>query len=496
MVTTRSQEKGLSTPVSASKVQVIVPTTTQSTPRPTDSPSTTRKTRSSPRQSDSTKRPVSTMGTSASKAKSNSDVDGFLVQERNEDSEHAVSDSAQELAQRSPTLLPERPTTHSRADMLEASNAFNDIVAPGPPVDPTEKESLNLPERLKFSPPRSTAVPLNTHKRFRSEEPANQVAFNNEHDKGPFSSTIEPVTTTSASDESDDTPEVVSIVLKKSTDRLAHGHKRRRLEEGSSGGLHSPKIDRPADTSPSEKETFLKETLRDTAGEPSTLEQSKESGGQKLVDGDDLDPIVLESSPNASELIPTKMDGKDITFQGDFAPVDDAGSNPLPGDVIPSLSGKDATLDPVIAQTGFKVPYFAKHEAKIAELSAESVDRLNTSALDDAESGSHTEAGSATLTNNSFVTVPENQPMKSHGETCSDAKDQTTLTETASFPSTVQESSPKHMAVRQARPSKAVPQAVQKATSLQDFRKRLLDRNPRTNVWGPPGFRKTRFVGA
>ncbi len=35
-----------------------------------------------------------------------------------------------------------------------------------------------------------------------------------------------------------------------------------------------------------------------------------------------------------------------------------------------------------------------------------------------------------------------------------------------------------------------------KPTSLQQYRDRLLNRHQRTTTWGPPGFRKTKFVGA
>lgn len=450
------------------------------------------------------------MGTSASKAKvspdaSNSDGDGVLANERPEDIKNTVSDAARELAQRSPPLLPEHPTTRSLADMQEASPTSNKIVAPDAAVDSNEKRSLNLPERLKLSPPSTPAVSLNTHKRFRSEEPEEQAASSNERDKEPSGPTIERFTIMAASDESDGAPEVVSVVSRKSTDRLAKGRKRRRLEEDISGGLESPKIDQATATSASEKEKFPKQTpsnnansdikhpRHDLTGGPPAPEQSNEPVGQKLINGENLGSGVPESNSNSSAMIQTKMDEKDITSEANLAPGDDAGANILSSDMIPSPSGKDATLDPVIAETGFKVPFFEKHEAKVSELNAESVNKLNTSALDDAESGSHTEAGSATLTNNSFVTVPENQPF-AHGETYSDAKDQN-LTETDTLPLT-QQSSPDHPAVRQGRPWKAMPQPVQNATSLQDFRRRMLDRNPRTNVWGPPGFRKTRFVGA
>jgi hypothetical protein len=513
MVTTRSQEKGLSTPVSSSKIEVIVPSITRSTPRTTDSPSTTRKTRSTPRLSDSTHKSAREMGTSASKAEpalsaSNNHTDGALANERHENVENTAIDPAQELAQQNPLLLQEQPTANSQPNTQESSTIHHDLIPLSLKVDPDDGGSTNLPERLKLSPPTSAAISLNTHKRFRSEEPEEPeepIAPNNLRVEGPSHSTIDSFTTPGSSDESEGAPEVVSIVSRKSTNRSSKGRKRRRLEEDVVGGLKSPKDDQTTVTPAREQLDFPKQTVNintsvdttqqhgHTTGEPSTLQQSKESVGQKLLDGDNLESGALESGLNISAMIPTTIGETDVTLPGTLGSEKDAGTSNISGDVIPSLSGNDAMLETGLAETGFKVPLFTRHEAKISGLNVESV---NTTVLDDAESGSHTEAGSATLTNNSFATVPEHQSI-SYGETTAAASADTkqkNLAENISL-SFNQEAPPKHTRAHHVRPRKAMPQPTRELSSLQHYRQRLLNRNPRTNAWGPPGFRRTRFVG-
>jgi len=404
--------------------------------------------------------------------------------------------SAQESSPRSPSFL-SAPLVATQ----ESSTVSNGIVALDLTADPNQKGNLNLPERLKLSPPRTATISLNTHKRFRSEEPEEQVVSNVERDETPTHSVRDPFKTTTASDESDGAPEVASAVSRKPGHRLAQGRKRRRLEGDISRKLESESFDTPPFASVSNKAKFLKPTdscttISDAAGPRNDLTGNlfpQEPASQKLVNRVNMEPGVLGSSSNVPGITPTKLDENDIITQGNLALGHSTGSSPPSGDRIPFPFGKDAPLDAVIAEPGFKMPFCAKREVKISQLNADSVNKLNTYVHDDTESGSHTEAGSATLTNNSFITVPENQ-RPAHGGAYSDVQGQN-LTDTATFPLT-QQFSPKRLAVRPMRPRKAMPQPVQRATSLQDFKQRLLDRNPRTHVWGPPGLRKTRFVGA
>lgn len=515
MVTTRSQEKGLSTPVSSNKVEVIVPSITRSTPRIRDSPSTTRKTRSTPQQSVSTHNAVTEMGTSASKAESpltasNNHADGALAKERHEDVKNAASGLAQELAQQNPPSPEEQPTTNPQPNAQESSTTSRDPIPLSPKVAPDDGGSTNLPERLKLSPPTNAAISLNTHKRFHSEEPEQPeepVASDDMQDQGRPHPTIDSFAIP-ASDESDAAPEVVSIVLRKPASRLSKGRKRRRLEEDVVSALKSPKHDQTTATPTHEQRNFPKQTVNinasvdttqqhdHTTSELSTPEQSKESVGQSLFDGDTLESGALELGLNTSAMIPTNIDETDVTPPSTLGPEKDAVTSDFPGDGMPSLSGTDAMLETGLSEPGFKVPLFTRHEAKIAGLNVESV---NTTVLDDAESGSHTEAGSATLTNNSFATVPEHQPI-SYGETTASEPADTkhrNLTDNTSL-SLNQRSSLKHTSTRthQSRPRTIMLQPTREPSSLQDYRQRLLNRNPRTNAWGPPGFRRTRFVGA
>lgn len=491
MVTTRSQEKGLSTPVSASTIEVILPSVPRSTPKSADSPSVTRITRSTPRSSGSVSGRFNKMGAFASKAAARPNPPAETI-------ETTASDETSEPAQQTvqDDTVPQTPSK-----LQESSITYPDLTHPDPILDQDDGESTTLPERLKFSPPANPVPPSNAHKRFHSEEPEEPASLRNEADTEPFQTTVDSFAAPLSSDESDGAPEVVTTVSRKSTNRVSKGRKRRRLEETvveTGKNTTTPVAIQVSLVDHSVTDDIASGTtqIHDVAGNeiPTSGQRITTVTNQTIPERTALGSGNLE--PNTNTSIRPKVDELKSGLQDTIEPAIDADIHLTSADRVLAPPGNDAEADPGLVGPNFKVPLFTKHESKISGLNT--VDIGNTTALDDAESGSHTEAGSATLTNNSYVTVPED-PSPSNGETITPksagARHQNPV-ENLSLRLSRQESSSKRMSGRQARPRMAMPELPPPTSSLQNYRQRVLDRNPRTSVWGPPGFRRTRFVGA
>lgn len=415
--------------------------------------------------------------------------------------ETTASDETSEPAQQT---VQADPVPQDPSKLQESSVTYPDLTHPDSILDQDDGESTTLPERLKSSPPANPALPLNAHKRFHSEEPeesAEPASLRNGADTGPFQTTVDSFAAPVSSDESDGAPEVVTTVSKKSTSRVSKGRKRRRLEET------VVETGKNTTTPVAIQVSLVDHSVSDHIGSGTTQihnvsDDDAPTSGQRVTIATDqaisertaLGSDALE--PNANTSMLPNVDEMKSKLHGDIEPAIDADIHLTSDERVLAPPGNDAEADPDLVGPDFKVPLFTKHESKISGLNT--VDIGNTTTLDDAESGSHTEAGSATLTNNSYVTVPED-PSPSNGETITPTSTRTQHqrpVENLSLRLNRQPSSSKRMSGRPTRPKTAMPELPPQTTSLQNYRHRVLDRNPRTSVWGPAGFRRTRFVGA
>jgi hypothetical protein len=489
MVTTRSQDKGLSTPVSAStsNIEILVPSASRSMPRTAASPSITRITRSTPLHNNISIEDSSEIGIKIGTT---------------------VSDEVPQFPQQS---APDEPIQPALPIPEEGPIITSDTTALEPVVVQDDVESTSLPERLKFSPPADSAVSSSTHKRFRSEEPEEPATPETKAESELFQTPAE-FPDTVASDESDAAPEVVTSVSRKAANRLPTGRKRRRLEEVVFESKELPDHESnvvtptaaqgflPEDTVTANIDPETDQILPDPFNVVSNTEQIAAVTDRAILDLHNPESEVPE--PNANVSLPTSTDEKFSSLQNGIGSEDSpnlqqttAASMAL---ILPDQdAGAETEAEAMLSHSDFKVPLSTKHESKISGLNTVYIG--NATALDDAESGSHTEAGSATLTNNSYVTVPEDTSLDRNGETTNSAftdLQRKTSVEDISSPLRRQESCSKHMSSRQARPRKIVPAPSRRTTGLHDYRQQLLNRNPRTSTWGPPAFRRTRFVGA
>lgn len=453
------------------------------------------------------------MGASASKAAPSPDPLTNSSHDRRSDpsSENVevkttVDNESSQFPQPSASDDPIRPAVPITQEDSILSSKLTDL---DPVVEQGDVESTSLPERLKFSPPVEAAIPLKTHKRFHSEEPEEPATPDTKADTEIFQTPAEFAAPVS-SDESDAAPEVVSSVSRKSTNRGSTGRKRRRLEDVVVESKKLPDPDSIVATPTVVHVVLSQDTVNNNVDlgaaetRPNPYNVSLISEQTTTVTKDAVlerpNPASAGSEPNANPSLPAQTDGKISSLQSAVESENRSNlqsSSANMANIMPQPDAEAETETEVrLADSDFKVPLSTKPEPKISELNT--VDIGNATALDDAESGSHTEAGSATLTNNSYVTVPEETSL---GESVTINSASTNLQRKNSAENIPlllpqQESCSKHMSGRPARPRKTMPAPPRHATALQDYKQRLLNRNPRTSEWGPSGFRRTRFVGA
>ncbi|KAK5052518.1 hypothetical protein LTR84_002382 [Exophiala bonariae] len=517
MVTTRSQDKGLSTPVSAptSNIEILVPSASRSTARTAASPSITRITRSTPLPNNITSEDSSEIRTVVNKARvSPSSLTGnshdILPNSSSGDPKIGTT-AGHEAPQFPQQLAPDEPIQPALPTTQGVPTITSELTALEPVVVKDDVESTSLPERLKFSPPAESAISSGTHKRFRSEEPEEPATPENKADTEIFQTPAE-FPDPEASDESDAAPEVVTTVSRKAANRLSTGRKRRRLEEvvfeskklpDHESNVVTPTAVRglvPEDKLTANIDVEADQILPDPYNVVANTKQIAVVKDQAILDLHNPESEVPEPDANTSltattdenfSILQTGIESRDRPNPQQTTAVSIA-------PILPEQDGRTGTESAaILSHSDFKVPLPTKHESKISGLNT--VDIGNATALDDTESGSHTEAGSATLTNNSYVTVPEDTSLDNNGETTNSAFTDLQRKNSAmdiSLPLRRQESCSKHMSGRQARPRKTMPAPSRQTTGLHDYRQRLLNRNPRTSAWGPPGFRRTRFVGA